>query len=119
MAARHGGWKKPVAYAVMGLACVGLAGVYLHLMGGGRLIPDTAEILPAATPQPVAKPAILKTHSAGRPWLVALRTDLRKCDAESIFVQPFCREKAKFKHCDPDRWGTVTECPKAVFDENG
>ena len=115
----RGGWRKPVTYVVMGLACVGVAGIYLHLMGGGRILPTTAEILPAL-PAAENKPAVLKTHGpGGRPWLSALRTDLRKCEAESIFTQPFCREKAKFKHCDPDRWGTVTECPKISLDDNG
>jgi ribosomal protein L40E len=116
--AAHGGWKKAMAYAVMGVACVGLAGVYLHLMGGGRILPQAVE---AVLPESDIKPAILKTGgpSAARPWLTALRTDLRKCEAESVFTQPFCREKAKFKHCEPDRWGTVNECPRIGLDDNG
>ena len=105
---------KPVAAVAMALAVMGLAIGFVHLVGGSvTSIPLQAE----ADSESAVTPAAASTSNANvRPaqvWLAALRSDLQKCEGESVFSRPFCKEKAKFKHCRPNRWGTVDECPKA------
>ena len=88
------------------------------------------EVAPAPPPKPVAKPAkpapvnppreTVKRKAAVPPaapgaepqraWLTALKADLAVCDGKSFFPRIACREKARWKHCAPERWNTVPEC---------
>lgn len=102
--------SKRYAVAATLLLGMSLAVLGVHLFGGGSVLPSsqtaaTAGLSLAGATQNSSTPAV-------KPWLSALRADLRRCEGESIFAQPFCREKAKYKHCS-NRWGSVIECPKA------
>lgn len=58
----------------------------------------------AAVPPPAPGP------EPQRAWLTALKADLAVCDGKSFFPRIACREKARWKHCAPERWNTVPEC---------
>lgn len=106
--AKRGGSKRLVFASTLILGAA-LAFVYVHFAGGGTV---AAPLQGATGEVPTTTSAAQGSKGQNTTWLIALRSDLRKCDAESIFAQPFCREKAKFRHCK-NRWGTVAECPKA------
>lgn len=52
----------------------------------------------------------------GGVWVVQLRRDLEKCGGQAFFKRTLCLERARWKHCWPDRWGTRPEC---VVADNG
>jgi ribosomal protein L40E len=105
--------SRRYAFAATALMGLTLAVVGVHLFGGGSMLLGS----PATTAGPsMAGAQTAPDASPQKPWLYALRGDLRKCEHESIFAQSFCREKAKFKHCK-NRWGSVEECPKGDFVE--
>jgi hypothetical protein len=60
---------------------------------------------------------MLKVHAEQAPvsrrWLLALRNDLRRCEREAWYAQPICTQRAVFRYCGPDHWGTVPECPQS------
>jgi hypothetical protein len=43
-------------------------------------------------------------------WHDALKAQLVRCEPEPFFRRVVCREKARWKYCDPDRWNKVPEC---------
>ena len=103
---------KPVAAIAMALAVMGLAIAFVHLVGGSvTSVPVQAS--GSDQQEGMSTPPSLTNARPAQVWLAALRSDLQKCEGESVFSRPFCKEKAKFKHCRPNRWGTVEECPKA------
>lgn len=109
--AHRAGRFKPASVVVMVVAVMGLAVGFVHLVGGSV---TSTPMQAAGSAQ--TSPSTSAQYASARPaqvWLTALRSDLRKCEGESVFTRSICREKAKYRHCRPNRWGTVEECPKA------
>lgn len=44
-------------------------------------------------------------------WLDELKRELDLCEKKGVFKLLVCRERAKWKYCNPQHWGTVPECP--------
>ena len=47
---------------------------------------------------------------AGENWADSLRVELARCGQGGFIEQVICREKARWKYCNPVRWGAVQEC---------
>jgi transposase-like protein len=45
-------------------------------------------------------------------WVGELRKDFNECEQHGFWSRIVCTERARWKHCAPDRWGTARECPK-------
>jgi len=43
-------------------------------------------------------------------WQTAMHREMDACHHESFFARVVCTEKARWKHCAPDRWNTIPEC---------
>lgn len=72
---------------------------------------ETAPPASATTPQVTSVPEPDPTPApAGQPWLVALRGETERCATMKFLQRIVCVEKAKFKHCNPNRWNTVADC---------
>jgi hypothetical protein len=79
----------------------------------------------AAERNPAAPTSTEKTDRAAaasakpappRNWKEALQSDLRACDALSVFKKVICVEKARWKHC-PGHWGTIDDCPSSAGEQ--
>lgn len=114
------------------LTLFALAGRCSAFVEGGEWVPEAAErgrlsakLMLAqgrvADPGPdaaQAPPNSKRTQSARKPaagaaqpsWREQLRSEIEACRGLSIFKRGFCMDKAKFKHCYPDRWDSVPEC---------
>lgn len=64
-----------------------------------------------AVPAPSELPAPTQRPSN---WREALAKEVEDCGTKNIFERVVCIERAKWKHCEPDRWGKVPECPGAA-----
>jgi hypothetical protein len=70
---------------------------------------------PAASPTPnvtasIAPPAVSRAAAAVIGWQTAMHRELEICRQGKIFKRVVCTEKARWKHCAPDRWNTIPEC---------
>lgn len=113
LAAPKASRSKRLVFASTLLVGITLAFIYVHFAGGDETAPVQSSEARDVDRVTAKEGGRAPTAS----WLTALRGDLRKCEAESIFAQPFCREKAKFRHCK-NRWGTAQECPQADMNED-
>lgn len=48
--------------------------------------------------------------SVGENWADSLRVELARCGQGGFIEQVICREKARWKYCNPVRWGAAQEC---------
>lgn len=53
------------------------------------------------------------SSSVGKTWADSLRVELARCGQAGFIEQIICREKARWKYCNPGRWGAVRECAGA------
>lgn len=95
-----------------GVMAVVVAAAYIAYIGGARPRMESA-IAKGVTPTAQALKVHAEQAPASRRWLVALRNDLRSCEREAWYARTLCSQRAMFRYCGPDHWGTVPECPQS------
>lgn len=68
--------------------------------------PRTASAAAKVSPSAAAR------RAARMDWLGALRQEMDACGQHGFLRRVVCTERARWRHCAPDRWGTAGECPK-------
>jgi hypothetical protein len=81
----------------------------------------TPKVAPRIAPSPTPKVASRIAPSQAVPiaaagaaeaigWQTAMQRELEICRQGNFFERVVCTEKARWKHCAPDRWNTIPEC---------
>ncbi len=70
---------------------------------------DKAHEPAAPPPRPVVAQAVARGEKA-QGWHQALQRELAVCAEMAFFQRVFCREKARWRYCEPGRWDKVPEC---------
>jgi hypothetical protein len=93
-----------------GAMAVVVAALYVAYIGGSRPRMQAA-LAHGMLPSAHAVNVSAETPAPKR-WLVALRSDLQRCESGAWYSRPICSQRAVSKHCGPNHWGTVPECQR-------
>lgn len=72
--------------------------------------PAQAESPPPAKVAESAPPPPPTTQPAEPGWQVSLRAELEGCGKSAFLERLLCNERARWRHCAPNRWNSVPEC---------
>ncbi len=88
-----------------------------------RESPGTTQSATAAIPTPMPSDAPTQAVAPAPvkgDWQVALKVEIAACEQGNFLQKTICRERARWKYCNPDRWNAVAECaaPKNTSSAN-